>query len=56
MAWRGPRDLNINYRVSPANHNDDTAFAGPWWSLDRSPPHGVRVHLVRHVRPGAGYC
>jgi hypothetical protein len=56
LAWQGPRDLNINYRVSPANHEADMAFAGPWWSLDRRPPHGVRVHLVRRVSPGAGYC
>jgi hypothetical protein len=56
LAWQSPRDLIIQYRVSPANHNSDTAFAGPWWSVEHKPPHGVRVHLVRRVSPGAGYC
>jgi hypothetical protein len=55
VAWEGPRVLRISYRVADQIHTD-TSFAGPWWSVSRSPPHGIRVHYLRQVHPGAGYC
>jgi hypothetical protein len=51
LEWEGPRRLRITYDILADLHGE-RGYAGPWWSPDRRPPHGVSIHYVRHEHSG----
>ena len=55
IDWTGPRSLKISFDTGSENMAHDGADAKPWWSLNRSPSHGIKLQLAPRVHPG-NFC
>ncbi|HEY5105295.1 MAG TPA: hypothetical protein VII73_00840 [Caulobacteraceae bacterium] len=49
LEWIGSQTLQITYEDGDDDLAHDGSDAKPWWSLNRSPPYGVTLRIIRHI-------